>query len=242
MRQLDEATDDRRAELPRLDAAYPPGWTSYDGTGEPGWGWAPRILLYAEQRNLAQSIDYGLPLSHPVNRGAAQKRLAMFLCPSHNADMVDLTAVTSVGKIKVTLAPASYVGNFGSVSFENCDVTAPSTACQGNGVFYHNSFVRMSQISDGVSNTLLFGERSGGPTDAIWGGVLPGDKHALGRILGHSGTPPNDPDERYGYNSHHPRGAQFSFGDGAIRFLHDDIDPTIFRAMATRAGRELRDN
>ncbi|MEM9352814.1 MAG: DUF1559 domain-containing protein [Planctomycetota bacterium] len=44
-----------------------------------------------------------------------------------------------------------------------------------------------------------------------------------------------------GWGSGHPGGANFVFGDGAVRFLGDDIDRAIFRAAALRADGEVVD-
>ena len=50
--------------------------------------------------------------------------------------------------------------------------------------------------------------------------------------------PPND---LYvgGFGSHHPSGAGFLFGDGAVKFLTQDIDKEIFQHLAHRADGQL---
>jgi prepilin-type processing-associated H-X9-DG protein len=42
-----------------------------------------------------------------------------------------------------------------------------------------------------------------------------------------------------GFASRHPGGCQFLLGDGSVRFLKRGLAPTVFRALATRAGGEV---
>jgi prepilin-type processing-associated H-X9-DG protein len=39
--------------------------------------------------------------------------------------------------------------------------------------------------------------------------------------------------------SYHPGGINVAFGDGSIRFITDNIDPTTYQALGTRAGGEV---
>jgi hypothetical protein len=45
-----------------------------------------------------------------------------------------------------------------------------------------------------------------------------------------------------GFESRHPAGAQFAFGDGAVRFLPEAIDMVVYRRMGHRADGELIDD
>ena len=40
------------------------------------------------------------------------------------------------------------------------------------------------------------------------------------------------------FGSYHPVGAGFAFADGSVRWLSDDLDMTVYCALATRAGGE----
>jgi prepilin-type processing-associated H-X9-DG protein len=44
----------------------------------------------------------------------------------------------------------------------------------GVGLFYRNSRKRMADITDGLSNTIVVGERSGDHSPATWTGAVPG--------------------------------------------------------------------
>src|SRR5262249_9201790 len=48
----------------------------------PGWGWAALVLPYIEQSNLAQQINFNLPVEHSSNLGARRMIVNMYVCPS----------------------------------------------------------------------------------------------------------------------------------------------------------------
>jgi len=85
--------------------------------------------------------------------------------------------------------------------------------------------LRMSQITDGTSNTILIGEAAGNYRP--WGHP----HNYRDPTLGINKSPD-------GFGSPWPAGAVFSFADGSTRFLTDDIDPQVLRALATPRGGE----
>ena len=42
------------------------------------------------------------------------------------------------------------------------------------------------------------------------------------------------------FGSEHPGGAQFALADGSVQFIDDDVDFTVYQAMATRSGDEIK--
>ncbi|HJZ55356.1 MAG TPA: DUF1559 domain-containing protein, partial [Gemmataceae bacterium] len=67
-----------------------------------------------------------------------------------------------------TVAPASYAGNYG--------VSEPGV--DGEGVFFRNSQVKIADITDGTSQTLLAGERSYRYAETVWAGAVTGARTA----------------------------------------------------------------
>ncbi|MCX7700989.1 MAG: DUF1559 domain-containing protein, partial [Gemmataceae bacterium] len=132
---------------------------------------------------------------------------------------------------------------------------------QGDGVLAFNSAVKIADIRDGTTQTLMVGERVVYPASRL-GWWYAGSGHdrtgSAGSILGvrerpdwvyrsacEDYPPPSfregeeqNPCSQLHFWSYHPGGANFAFADGSVRFLRYTIDP-IMPALATRAGREV---
>src|SRR5262245_13929930 len=120
----------------------------------PGWGWAAHILPYLEQMPLFQKIDFSLPVEQIQYVDVRTTRLPIFVCPADR--MAGVYDVTTWNGISVgPAATNSYAACYGALGLLE---TQPG---MGNGVFFRNSQVRVTDIPDGTSNTLAIGERTG---------------------------------------------------------------------------------
>lgn len=111
---------------------------------------------------------------------------------------------------------------------------------------------RMTDVSDGTSNTFLIGED-------IWDPAVPGPGR-YGKGFGWAHTvhamltcaiPPNarQPDgqplakndwaNRHGFKSRHTNGVQFALADGSVRFVSETVPLGLYRAMSTARGGEV---
>ena len=161
LKQLALATQNYHDTLKRL----PPSTivdTTVTSTGNNGaWGVHGRILHFLEQGNLYEKVDIGQ--AWDFQEAIDGLKIPGYSCPSD----VGALQERDPGNGKVTLWPTSYGFNMGTWF-----VYDPETGNGGDGVFFPNSFLRLSSVHDGLSNTVLCAEvrgwnpytRNGGPS------------------------------------------------------------------------------
>jgi prepilin-type processing-associated H-X9-DG protein len=93
-------------------------------------------------------------------------------------------------------------------------------------VFTGRSPVRMTEITDGTSNTLLVGE--------VTGAAIPWMKPDDIDITKHPSL-----GDRDGFSGEHRGGVNFLLCDGSVRFLALTINPQTLKALFTRSGNEV---
>ncbi len=242
--------------------AFPPGWISRlgpdgDNIG-PGWGWAAMTLPQVEQGPIFNAINFSLAIEAPANQTARLTRINTYICPSDANFQPEFTVVddsttsSSLGNPICNVASSDYVGCFGTG-----DVSDIPGRDRGEGLFFRNRSVRISEITDGTSMTVAAGEKHQNLARATWtgavtraavpitllqaeGGLSPEGGDAL--VVSHTGEldgPNSRPAHADQFWSRHPGGAQFAFADGSVRFLKEKRPLSIFQALATRGGGEV---
>jgi prepilin-type processing-associated H-X9-DG protein len=216
----------------------------------PGWGWAALLLPDVEGDNLARQINFSLPVEHASNQAARTAVMKLFVCPSD----LNTGLFTIYDKNNVALTQAatnSYSGCFG------VGVDIDEELDDGNGVFYRNSHVRTTDITDGTAYTFAVGERAALFTQSSWAGavsfgttrVTPGAPtlnvgaveesatQTLVHIAVHTLNDPNsDPEDFF---TPHVGAAMFLFADGSVRSLRIGTAVAVLQALATRDGGEV---
>ena len=234
------------------NASLPDGWTINDPTdalSESGWGWSATILPFLEQANLSDQIDFAQRIDSPVQVELAASIIDGFLCPSDPmAELLALDSVdTTVGQgsgtnnedttpqEQITVSRSNYSGVFGNIE-QNED------PLDGDGVFFGDSSVRFRDIRDGLSNTMIVGERRNDLGTVSWVGVVQNVSEPFARIVGATDNPPNArPANFQDFRSYHPGGINALFGDGSLQFVADNIDQTTFQGFGTISGGEILD-
>ncbi len=115
------------------------------------------------------------------------------------------------------------------------------------GVFGANSTCGLRDMIDGTSNIIMVGERytpvNASPLkttvigDGIWPGVsaLAAEYNALGEAthrINAGMTSGNPRPPTTGFGSNHAGGAQFLMGDGAVRFLSENLNIVTYRELS----------
>ena len=235
---------------------FPSGWiavnngvhNAHDGLNGAGWG--AMILPFMDQSPLYNRFNPNLAIHDPANILFISEVLPTWQCPSDpKPDVWSIEEEGNPGTVLADLPTANYIGSFGTEELDGCE-NAPGTApvaangqCIGDGMFFHNSRVRMRDITDGTTNTYMLGERR---TDiqagwySTWPGMVAEGEEAFQRILGSADHVPNSPAAHFDdFSSHHVGGSQFCLGDGSVRFISENIDHGLYQALATIKGGEV---
>ncbi len=222
----------------------PPGGYHSNGAPVAGrfWSWMYRLTPYIEYEGFFNIIDVDTwpwwdavyPPGHECQGESVMKqRCDVFICPSDirgKEFWIDPSDATN--KVAIT----SYLACSGRNSFKEIGGQ--------DGMIYLNSSVKIRDVQDGTSNTILIGERppaanvewgwqwagaGGSPAGLAFGAtdVILGVHEFLGgqvNPLNHDYFRPGefiDPTNihRYHFWSHHPGGGQWVYVDGSTHFL-----------------------
>jgi prepilin-type processing-associated H-X9-DG protein len=217
---------------------------------------------YFEQTAIANAMNYSGCFLDVANMTAMGTQVTTLICPSDAAGQTPFSEPASqyfsgyTGTATFNFYSSSYGGmtgtwmiepspNLPAFGFVNPNFGTSINAM--NGMLHLDSHHKISEITDGTSNTILFGERTKDillqtqVNPALWGWwysalrtkqtsmwpINPQKKVAALNCPGLQGI------NAYGTNtvvewifaasSEHPGGANFAFCDGSVRFLKDSI-------------------
>ncbi|TWT76336.1 Type II secretion system protein G precursor [Planctomycetes bacterium CA13] len=236
----------------------PAGWRGCDPStgkahwfGVPGWAWSSSILPYLEESAVYDGmIHFECPITDPVNQHALTASIGTYRCPSDVGEATFSMAgggpsVSSDVSFPIQTATSNYIGMFGTLEFHHvCDPSSPNcNGCQGDGTFSLNRPCRFADLLDGLSNTMIVGERHSVLAYSTWVGVVTGGQHGVARVAGVATYPPNSTDTPahyfHNFSSLHPAGTNFLLADGSVHMITETIDRELFHALSTRAGHEV---
>ena len=219
------------------------GWYSYTpptyANGSPltgtdqqaGWGF--QILPYVEADNTwrggGATTDAGRAV---VAIGTTNK---LFFCPSRRAPQT-----------------VAYPDNYqppltgGTITRALCDYAASNK--EGTGVVRQFTGVRIADITDGTSNTLMVGEKR--LNIGLLGQKQPDDNQGytvgfnLDTVRKTTRPPAQDYSAPVGdggglFGSSHPSRFNAVFADGSVRGVSYGIDPTLFKYLGSRADGQV---
>ena len=233
--------------------------------------WSAMILPQIEQTNLYNTLVWQEGTignwNHPggPNTKACATIVDGFRCPSMPLSPRDNEDIP--GRV-----PVSYRASAGSMISSDDASTRPAgfnTAAfksleENNldGMFYGCSNIKMRDITDGTSNTILIGEsrtsiyvkdnqqmdywQFGSPQTGGWNlNGTGGTEYSEG--LGSCVVKPNANLDltlsgvlmEMAFGSYHIGGAQYTLCDGSVRFISENVDLNLYRSLGTRAGGEV---
>jgi len=245
--------------------------TTFSG---PGWGWGTMILPRVEEGALFDKLrptTRDLSATVPEIVSGAQTRIAAFRCPSCPAPS-DLNEAIPSSATAPAFALSNYKGVFGDRNTQasysdlvGCPNFAGSCINGGNGIFSPGTGIKLKDILDGTSKTVMVGEVPYGPNGtvnssgtlisyrgAVWAGVIAQSAesnvatHQTLRGLLQSGAAsteyrPNGTNSN-AFGSHHAAGTTFALADGSVRLISNDLDSVVLNRIAARNDREVVDS
>jgi prepilin-type N-terminal cleavage/methylation domain-containing protein/prepilin-type processing-associated H-X9-DG protein len=251
LKQIGVALHTYEGVYQKLPAGYVSRTTAVNGDNlGPGWGWATHLLPYVEQENLFRQINPNVDILDAAHANARVTPLKVYRCPSDTPAGGDTFMAEGESGPLVRLAFANYVACGGT--FEVSGFPDNNT-----GTFLRNSGFRITDITDGSSNTLFVTERwSKFSPRTTWTGALTGainpplkpafeDEGPQTFVLTQTGevgearTPNNTLGHVEDATSPHSGGVNALFGDGSVRFLRNGINPAVWVGLGTRTGGEV---
>jgi prepilin-type processing-associated H-X9-DG protein len=242
------------------------GWTMA-GPGNPGGkfvGWRPLTLPFIEQENLQRLYNFNLNWWEGTNLTAACYAVKTYQCPSAPRGPGATSAVAKSPRPPMTFPAPLAATDYEAIMGVQSAVIDPVLYNSNNrfSVMYRNSAVKMTDVTDGTSSTIVVVECAARPVVYRNRASAPGLSNDQGIGWADSEGPfsldganadgsleactpaggctfamnrRND-NEPYSF---HTGGGNFLFADGHVGFLSETIPLRTLSALVTRAGGEV---
>lgn len=208
------------------------------GPNQPG-GWLYSLLPFIEQKNLFEHTDPVYVLQAPF---------AIMNCPSRRPAKSYVAgpstwlpfAASSAQRVTRT----DYAMNAGTVIIDfsgSSDINTPPTVGQTDGLAGRAVCYAMREVTDGLSNTVIYGEKYMNPDNYVNAQDLGDNENAYSgsdRDTLRNQLPPcrdrKGLDNSYAFGSAHPAGFSLAFCDGSVRHIPFNIDVVVHQVMLVR--------
>ncbi len=213
---------------------FPPQMLNVNTSNDRRWGWGAVILPFVEQSALHNQLNPNgggqIPVASTLYNGVPllQTTVAVHVCPSDSGP--------ATNQFHPSVNASNNSANWYSKSNYVCNQQIMRYRAGFGG-----SCFRMSDVTDGTTNTLLLGERRLNiaipfrfPGSIIWGTAQgTGDSSNVMHVAHPINTPSLNSDfdadgndnqrRRFAISSAHVGGAQFAMTDGSVRFVSQNI-------------------
>jgi prepilin-type processing-associated H-X9-DG protein len=254
------------------------------------YSWAIFLLPYIEQGALAAQYNTSQPFTSPGNQAVIQNPINLMLCPSaphpanllytdfivgiqYTAAVADYAPMTNLesdatnvlNNPPFSITPPYVVNGANSLAATFPTFQGPAAVLAAFKLQASSGSRRLTDITDGTSNTLILVEDAGqpevyhtGPTDtktqdtntnhfatgssgAGWGDVNAnfGEKFSTPDGSGRSGSCAincNNDGETFSF---HTGGANILFCDGSVKFVAANVNIVVWAALITAQGGEV---
>jgi prepilin-type processing-associated H-X9-DG protein len=223
--------------------------------------WGVLILPYIEQQNVCDLWDWQRLVGYQEPE-AYQTQVDAYVCPSRPRPVLSINDFQILNGSRPGGALTDYAASFGPhAAFTNSTgaiiPALPVTTIDSVGPLLeeYRALVRFADVTDGTSNTAMFGEKSIRPNSlrgrnedrSIYSQV----RNTHRRMMGISDVnsdqqrpllPPNNqtiPFANSSFGGPHPGVTNFVFVDGSVRAIANTASLQTLTAIATRAGGEI---
>jgi prepilin-type N-terminal cleavage/methylation domain-containing protein len=216
------------------------------------------LLPLLEQNGIYDQFDLTQKYDWPNNLALTLNRVPVFLCPTGGIEKSYGSPFDAESVGGENVYTTHYYGVTGPIGV-NPTTSAPYDTLGGSlqhgpmawqGLFFPGRITRRSDIKDGATNSLAFGEFSwsdrGGqiPQYRAWSrGPGIGNEEPQWNFCARAVEHPINSDvmefsNSYAFGSDHWQGAVFAAADGSTHFIAEDIDPTVLLSVASINGQE----
>lgn len=227
----------------------PAGGTSQcNSWGGRAGNWLNLILPYIDEAPQYNKINFSIAWNgndgDNDNRDSFQRPYPAFLCPSNPVGSGTLLQ----GNAHIVHYYAMTGGTNGpDGGRERIRWSTNNAQRTLRGAFFHNSNVRIRDITDGTTNTVIvaeaFGYKPTSPTNIQGIADGRGMKFAHGTNSGlrinQVDVPPGNVARWFAPGSFHVGGTQALLGDGGVRFLSENIDATTWQNLGSMADGQV---
>lgn len=223
------------------------GGTVGSGPNSAAWSWAASLLPFIDEVGLYAQGD--VPRSTLAVSSATRVRVALYVCPSGdpggstrvdagNMDGLHVGIGTYKGVSGSNWGYDESLGGFFDSRFRWCGANGSWDGfSNGDGVMWRSDArngIRLSDVTDGLSNTFLIGEDI--PLNNKWCS-WPYSNNAYGTCAIPINWPPSsagDYTESWSFRSNHANGSTFAMADGSVRFVMEDVEVNLYKALGCR--------
>ena len=221
--------------------------SSTAGAGNQRAPWTVLILPELDEAPRYKQFDVEGPFTSTSNVPGNTANHNMFLLPNSRFQCPsDPNSGAAVNN-------CNYMGvqGGGLAADANCSTQAAQRVFFDNGALFHNSSVRLGDITDGATNTFLIGESKYGLTPtgradgfhASWASGHKTDGSGMPLVLAAAMLQINSLDSDGGsidtlnwqtrlFGSFHAGGCHFVLGDGSVHFISENINLAIYHQLA----------
>ena len=226
--------------------------------------WVPFLLPFIEQGTMFNAFNMAIAFPSAQNSTVVGSQLNVMICPSSPTGYRTEPFQNSLNGQTFNLAAGDYAVDDGiNDSWLTLNNVPHQAGQDAKGLLKGNYLRRIAEVTDGLSNTIMFSEDAGRPNLYLAGKQIP-----IGTLVpNYNNGKPTDASNGSGAgwsdygsefytdgdfsNQHtnwssnnevyafHPGGANHVFADGSVHFVKATTAPKVFTALITYNGGEI---